>query len=103
MKTPITIALILSGIFAQAQSLGIKFASPKTFIVVPAQTIATDSIYINQFVDNGTSLEALVTFYTSTMESTTKTIVIWQGSDYLQNKDYTKAQLKARIKTLLTQ
>lgn len=102
----ILFVLIFATSICSAQTLSIKLATPKVITIVPAVTITTDSIIVNQITDNGTSVTALVHFYVSgggIGSDRTKELILWEGAEYVTNKDYTKTQLKARIKTLLLQ
>lgn len=105
MKKILFLLLFVSSI-CSAQILGVKLNTPKVITIVPAVIITADSIIVNQITDNGTSVIALVHFYVAgggMGSERTKELILWEGAEYITNKDYTKTQLKARIKTILSQ
>ncbi|MFI5404896.1 MAG: hypothetical protein ACHQ1D_00135 [Nitrososphaerales archaeon] len=86
--------------------IGIKFNSAKTFTLIPAQTVVSDSLTIANIHDSGTSVTADLTFFTTGSNSLVVNksmpgFIVWQGSEYISNKDWTKPQLKAAIKNIL--
>ena len=94
------------------QNASIKLNEPKTFVIVqpiPGVTTVADSIYISEIRDDGVSVSVTVKFYDTKQPDSkpamiappTLILVVWSGPEYEANKNYTKAQLKARIKDLL--
>lgn len=100
---PILFALV--SFACSAQVIGIKFPSAKGFIVKPAITIVTDSLTISNIHDNGTNVTVDVTFFPkgqpNSIAQNTMSIILWEGTDYITNKDWTKSTLKNALKTIL--
>jgi hypothetical protein len=87
-----------------AQSFGVKLNNPKDIIIRPAKTVQADSIYIQQTMQHEMAFEVMYSLYfDKKILIDGVTIILWQGTEYDKNKDYTRQEIKARLKQLLTQ
>lgn len=98
------IFLLFTSSLCSAQSFGVKLNQPKVVSVVPAKTQTVDSIYVTQTTEWSHGLSVNIEFYLNgDIVFDKNNFILWSGAEYDPNKDYTKADKKARIKTLLTQ
>jgi hypothetical protein len=98
------IALFLMPIFCSAQSFGVKLNTPKAIVIQPAKTITADSIYIQQINAHSKGFSVIYSLYLEgkIMEGNLY-VILWQGAEHDPNHDYTRQEIKARLKQLLTQ
>lgn len=103
MKKLITSVLILISSYCSSQVIGIKFNNPKIFTIRPAITILSDSLTINEIIDDGTSVAVNISFFIEATPIDRKPLYLklWEGAEYTTNKDWNKTQLKQRIKDIL--
>lgn len=102
MKNLLTLLVLISA-SCSAQVLTIKLANPKTFNTANAINVTTDSITISNIKDSGIDVQVDVYFYEpgNTPFPKTEHIVLWTGSTYITNQNWTKPSVKAAVKTYL--
>lgn len=114
-KTIFLLAIAVASIApAFSQKVALKLPKAQTFtivpsktIVIPARTMVADSITVIAFNEvPGASVSATILF-SKTGDSEAyysipqrATIVLWSGSDYTRNQDWTNEMAFARIKSL---
>lgn len=80
----------------------IKLDQPREIIIREEQKINTDTILINQLVDNGTSVIALISFKTDGIPiSISKEIILWDGDAYVNINQWTDEDVRSRIKEII--
>jgi len=97
-------AILILPVFCCAQSFGVKLNTPKNIVTQPAKTIQADSIYIQEIKHHSSELSVIYSLYfEGKIAMDGLPLSLWKGSEYDPNKDYTRQEVKARIKQLLTQ
>lgn len=85
----------------------IKLPSEKEITTVPAQTVLTDCILVNQVVDNGTNVVAMITPIPKGVKALNPnerrpiSFVLWEGEDYAKIGQWTDSDVETRIKELI--
>lgn len=85
----------------------IKLSSEKEITTVPAQTVLTDCILVNQVTDNGTNVVAMITPIPKGAkalhphERRPITLTLWEGEAYANIGQWTDTQVETRIKELI--
>lgn len=80
----------------------IKLNQPKEIVVREPEIVTTDTIFLNQVTDNGTSVEALITIGDVNLPiPKTKTVILWQGDEYVKIDQWTDDDVRSRLNELL--
>jgi hypothetical protein len=72
----------------------------KDIAIKEAVTINSDDIKVNQVTDNYTSVIALISFPSASLDFT-RELILWEGEDYTNIGQWTDNDVQNRIKQLL--
>lgn len=97
-KTLIIASILLLSAKCFSQKLGIKLDSVENVTTVPAVVVQTDTISINQIIDNGSSV--VVSLFVSQSQPAMY-LTLWSGAAYIANENWTNQMIIAQIKFLL--
>jgi hypothetical protein len=100
-KSIITLSLIVISICGFSQKIGIKLASTQTLVATPAVTAPTDSVAVQNIIDNGSSVQVDLRYYKSGSSPCGRALILWEGQAYKDNESWTNTMVIDRIKVLL--
>lgn len=82
----------------------IKLTESKQIVVREIEVISSDEIFINEIVDNGTSVIALITPISSEspiFNQVTIRKILWEGESYEAIGQWTDTDVEKRLKQIL--
>jgi len=79
----------------------IQLNGEQTVVVITREetTLLTDKISIDSITDDGSSVIARLSFFSST--GLTRVLTLWEGQDYINIGDWTDLDVENRIKEIL--
>jgi hypothetical protein len=82
-----------------ARTINLSQEENVTIVTREEEIVTTDKISVDNVNDDGQSVTAMVSFFNSM--GYTKTLILWNGQEYINIGQWTDSDVDARIKQLL--